>query len=195
MAFVLGVAANLGRQGFDSLVQRDAPDAERGRTFARFEVRLQLSWVIGALLPVLVRPSMAVGLYLLGGVLALGAVFYGTGARAAVRRHWGQWSSVLPSVDRVGEDEVMPLARQLLDTASWLADRGSRRQAVVVAASAVDAVRRTCQGDEPALTAALLELEGLVGRATDRSDLDDEVVDRALEIATDAVDRYCERDD
>ena len=193
VALVLGVAANLGRQGFDSLVQRDAPDAERGRTFARFEVRLQLSWVIGALLPVLVRPSTAVGLYFLGGVLALGALFYGTGARAAVRRHWGQWSSVLPSVDRIAEDEILPLARQLLDTATWLAERGSRRQAVMVSASAVDAVRRTCQAEEPALTDALLELEGLVDRAAAGDELDDAVVERSLELATETVERYCER--
>ena len=41
---------------FDSLVQRDAPDANRGRSFARFETRFQLVWVIGALLPLLLLP-------------------------------------------------------------------------------------------------------------------------------------------
>ncbi|MBK5223273.1 MAG: hypothetical protein JJE52_10450 [Acidimicrobiia bacterium] len=196
VALMLGLAANLGRQGFDSLVQRDAPDAERGRAFARFEVRLQLTWVIGALLPVLFRPNMAVGLYFLGGVLALGAVFYGTTARAAVRRRWGQWSSILPSVDRADEDEVRPLAQQLLGTANWLADRGSRRQAVAVAAGAVDAVCRTCTHDEPMLTEALLELEGLVATATTTGvELDDAVVERALEVAGECVDRFCDPED
>lgn len=181
VAFALGMAANLGRQGFDSLVQRDAPDAERGRTFARLEVRLQLTWVVGALLPVLVRPSNAVGLYLMGGVLVAGALTYGTGARAAVRRGWGEWS-VLPTDREVDEDRV-PLTRQLVTTAQWLADRGSRRQAVIVAASVLDAARRTGRQDDAALTDALLEMEGLVAAAAGAGDLDDVAVERAIELA------------
>ena len=42
-----GVAAAAGKLAFDSIVQRDAPDAIRGRTFARFETRFQLVWVVG----------------------------------------------------------------------------------------------------------------------------------------------------
>lgn len=193
VALALGIAANLGRQGFDSLVQRDAPDAERGRMFARFEVRLQLTWVVGALIPVLVRPSNAVGLYLLGGVLVAGALTYGTGARAAVKRQWGQWSTVLP-VDRVDDDEVQPLARQLVNTSRWLADRGSRRQAVAVAASALDAARRTCVHEAPVLTDALLEMEGLVEAATGDGELEDRVVERAIELASGCVAELCEVD-
>lgn len=61
-AVTLGVAAtllsaavagtsNVGKQAFDAIVQRDAPDANRGRSFARFETRFQLVWVAGALIP------------------------------------------------------------------------------------------------------------------------------------------------
>lgn len=182
-SLALGVAANLGRQGFDSLVQRDAPDAERGRAFARFEARLQLTWVAGALLPVLARPNNAVGLYFMAGVLLLGAVFYGTTARAAVKRHWGQWSSVLPSTDRVRDEAFIPLPEQLLQTANWLAERGSRRQAVMVCAAALDAVRRSERHERPELTDALLELEGLVEKAAGPpSGLRDDDVDRAIEV-------------
>lgn len=167
VAFALGVAATLGRQGFDSLVQRDAPDAERGRAFAKFEARLQLTWVGGALLPVLVRPSNAVGLFFLGGVLALGAVTYGTSARAAVKRHWGQWAGLLPSVDRRSDDDVVPLDEQLLGTARWLADRGSNRQAVALCAAALDAARRRspAESTRPELVDALLLAEGVLDRA------------------------------
>lgn len=189
VSFVLGLAANLGRQGFDSLVQRDAPDAERGRAFARFEVRLQLTWVIGALLPVVLSPSLPVGLYVLGGVLVLGAIFYGTTARAAVRRHWGVWSTVFPAVDREEIERELPLARQLLDTARWLDDRGSRRQAVVVASAALDAVgREVPEGERPRFLAdALLEVEALVARVTDgKGSPPDAVSTRAIELA-DAV--------
>lgn len=194
VAFVLGLAANLGRQGFDSLVQRDAPDAERGRAFARFEVRLQLTWVLGALLPVVLRPSMAVGLYFLGASLVLGAIFYGTTARAAVRRHWGAWTTPLPSVDRAEEERVRPLPLQLLDTARWLDERGSRRQSVIVAASAVDAVRRSSPDPIPGLADVVLELEGLVATAARTDEVDEEVAARALALAEDFIGQVVEID-
>ena len=47
---VVGVAATAGKLAFDSIVQRDAPDANRGRLFAKFETRFQLIWVVGAML-------------------------------------------------------------------------------------------------------------------------------------------------
>ena len=63
-----GVAAAAGKLAFDSIVQRDAPDAVRGRTFARFETRFQLVWVAGAFLPVVLKISTDVGI----DVIALG---------------------------------------------------------------------------------------------------------------------------
>jgi len=47
-ALVVGFGASAGRLAFDAIVQRDAPDANFGRSFARFETRFQLLWVIGA---------------------------------------------------------------------------------------------------------------------------------------------------
>ena len=69
--FAVGLAANIGRQAFDSVLQRDAPDAVRGRSFARFETRFQLAWVIGALVPVVLRLGTRTGLALLGVTLAV----------------------------------------------------------------------------------------------------------------------------
>jgi hypothetical protein len=187
-SLALGLAANLGRQGFDSLVQRDAPDAERGRAFARFEARLQLTWVAGALIPVTIALGSAVGLYLMSGVLFVGAVFYGTSARAAVKRHWGQWAGVLPATDRWRDDEVLPLPQQLLQTASWLAERGSNRQAVVVCGSVLDAMHRADPRDRPELTDALLVVEGLIERASSPElDLTDAHVEQALEVTRGVV--------
>ena len=40
LAFGVAVAAASGKQAFDAVVQRDAPDANRGRSFARFESAL-----------------------------------------------------------------------------------------------------------------------------------------------------------
>ena len=53
LSLVLGATSGTAKQAFDALVQRDAPDANRGRSFARFETRFLLAWVIGAFLPVL----------------------------------------------------------------------------------------------------------------------------------------------
>lgn len=68
VAGATGVAAAAGKLAFDSIVQRDAPDAVRGRTFARFETRFQLIWVAGAFAPVVVDISTGIGI----DIIALG---------------------------------------------------------------------------------------------------------------------------
>ncbi len=78
----IGVGAASGKLGFDSLLQRDAPDAIRGRAFARFETRFQASWVVGALLG-LIPLDRQVGLMGLAGVLVFVALSYIAGLRAA----------------------------------------------------------------------------------------------------------------
>jgi MFS family permease len=70
-AAVVGLAANVGRQAFDSILQRDAPDAARGRYFAWFETRFQLAWVVGALVPVVLQLDTRTGLTVLGVVFAV----------------------------------------------------------------------------------------------------------------------------
>lgn len=64
----VGLAAGVGKLAFDSILQRDAPDANRGRAFARFETRFQIMWVFGAALPVGVAMSAETGYLLLFGV-------------------------------------------------------------------------------------------------------------------------------
>ncbi|MDZ7679541.1 MAG: MFS transporter [Acidimicrobiales bacterium] len=70
-AFSVSIAAATGKVAFDSILQRDAPDANRGRSFARFETRFQLIWVVGAAIPVVVPIPGRVG-YLM---VAAGAAF------------------------------------------------------------------------------------------------------------------------
>ena len=81
-ALFVAVGAAAGRVGFDSILQRDAPDAVRGRSFARFETRFQITWVVGGLLG-LIPFTGEVGLVGLGGVLGFGAVSYLLGMRTA----------------------------------------------------------------------------------------------------------------
>jgi hypothetical protein len=96
MAVAIGAAG--GRLGFDSLLQRDGPDAMRGRAFARFETRFQFVWVIGGLLGI-IPFAKQLGLFLLGCVLAFAAVSYVGALRAARSRV--QRTKLLPeAVDR-----------------------------------------------------------------------------------------------
>jgi predicted MFS family arabinose efflux permease len=84
-ALVVALGAASGRVGFDSILQRDAPDAVRGRSFARFETRFQLIWVVGALLG-LVPLDASIGLLGLASVLGFAGVSYVFGIRAGQAR-------------------------------------------------------------------------------------------------------------
>jgi hypothetical protein len=85
-ATLVAAGAASGRVAFDSLLQRDAPDAVRGRSFARFETRFQITWVIGALIPVaipFIYRDLRVGLFALALSLAFSGLSYVAGMRAA----------------------------------------------------------------------------------------------------------------
>jgi hypothetical protein len=84
----VAIVSTCGKLAFDSLVQRDAPDANRGRSFARFEVRFQLVWVVGAMLPLLLLPiPQRVGFVVVAGTAAFALVSYLAGQRSAHRSH------------------------------------------------------------------------------------------------------------
>lgn len=86
LAGAVGIAAGAGKLAFDSIVQRDAPDAIRGRTFARFETRFQLAWVVGAALPVAVHLPIGLGLGLITLAAVVSFLSYLAGLRATNRR-------------------------------------------------------------------------------------------------------------
>src|SRR5437764_212301 len=81
-AATIACGAACGRLAFDSLVQRDAADAARGRAFARFETRFQLVWVCGGVLATIVPSNGRLGLFLVAVVL----LFVGLTYLGAVRR-------------------------------------------------------------------------------------------------------------
>jgi hypothetical protein len=89
LAGTLGVAAAAAKVAFDSIVQRDAPDAARGQTFARFETRFQLLWVLGAAVPVVITPlsrHIDLGMLVLAFVSAFAAFSYAVGRKAVAHR-------------------------------------------------------------------------------------------------------------
>lgn len=74
LAFVVNFSSSVGRLAFDSIVQRDAPDANQGRAFAQFETRFQLAWVLAGLPPVAITLPGEIG-FLVVGLLAAGSMF------------------------------------------------------------------------------------------------------------------------
>lgn len=125
-SFVLGLAAVLGRQVFDSLLQRAAPDALRGRAFARFETRFQMTWVAGGLLATALVLPVETGMVLL---VLLFVPVLGLYARAAAdaRRFEPQ----------PGPGRLAPAQARLHAAEAWQT-AGNERHAVVDAAAAGD---------------------------------------------------------
>ena len=79
----VGATSNIGKQAFDAIVQRDAPDANRGRSFARFETRFQLVWVLGALVPTLFTMSLELAFVVVAAVGSFALLSYLVGRRRA----------------------------------------------------------------------------------------------------------------
>lgn len=85
LATAVGAAAAAGKQAFDSILQRDAPEANRGRAFARFETRFQIFWVVGAAIAV-IPMALELGFVIVLGVAAFATFSYGVGLLANRQR-------------------------------------------------------------------------------------------------------------
>ena len=82
LAFVVNFGSAIGRLAFDAIVQRDAPDANQGRAFAKFETRFQLAWVLGCLPSVFFTLPGEIGFLVVGLIGAFAAATYLLGWRA-----------------------------------------------------------------------------------------------------------------
>lgn len=88
LALGVGLAGSICKPSFDALAQRYVPPPAQGRAFARFETRLQLVWVLGGLLPVLLTLPVTAGDVLIAVVAVATGVSY-IGSRKALRhRAW-----------------------------------------------------------------------------------------------------------
>jgi hypothetical protein len=85
LAAWLGAAAAVAQPSFDAITQRHVPPGAQGRTFARFAVRQQLLWVLGAVIPVAVAMSFGAGDSLVAVLGVLASVAYGVGRRLRPR--------------------------------------------------------------------------------------------------------------
>jgi hypothetical protein len=86
----VAIVSTSAKLAFDSIVQRDAPDANRGRSFARFETRFQGIWVIGAIIPVVIPLPARVGFLAIAGVATFALFSYMAGQQAAARSRAGR---------------------------------------------------------------------------------------------------------
>jgi hypothetical protein len=85
LAAWLGLCSAVVQPSFDAITQRNVAPGAQGRTFARFAVRQQLLWVVGAVIPVAVTLRFAVGDRLLSVLMVVAGVVYGLGRRFARR--------------------------------------------------------------------------------------------------------------
>ena len=67
---------SIGRLAFESIIQREAPDANRARAFVKFETRNQLVWVGCGLVSVVFTFPGAVGFAIVGVACAIGSIFF-----------------------------------------------------------------------------------------------------------------------
>jgi hypothetical protein len=86
VALAVGVAGAISKPSFDALVQRHVEVYNQGRAFARFETRLQLVWVVGAFVPVVLTLPITTGNLIMAIVAALGAVVYMSSLRGGDHR-------------------------------------------------------------------------------------------------------------
>jgi len=75
VAGVTGIGTTAARLSFDALVQKDAPEEVRARTFARYETIFQICWVAGAGFATAIHFSPDMGLRAVGVICVAGIVF------------------------------------------------------------------------------------------------------------------------
>ncbi|MFI9204860.1 MFS transporter [Streptomyces sp. NPDC053048] len=86
VAAVAGISQALGKQSLDALIQRDVPEEVRTSAFARSETLLQMCWVVGGAIGILLPLNGVLGMAVAAGFLALGAATAVRGLLAAARR-------------------------------------------------------------------------------------------------------------
>nr|WP_221462290.1 MFS transporter [Streptomyces olivoverticillatus] len=86
IAAVAGISQALGKQSLDSLIQRDVPEEVRTSAFARSETLLQMSWVVGGAIGILLPLNGVVGMAVASAFLTLGAATAVRGLLTAARR-------------------------------------------------------------------------------------------------------------
>ncbi|WP_259370792.1 hypothetical protein [Streptomyces sp. SCUT-3] len=86
VAAVAGLAQALAKLSLDALIQRDVPEEVRTSAFARSETALQLSWVVGGGLGIVLPLNGTLGLAVAAALVAVAAAATTRGLVRAARR-------------------------------------------------------------------------------------------------------------
>jgi predicted MFS family arabinose efflux permease len=125
IAALVGLSTTLGRNAFDSLLQRRAPEALLGRAGARYETRFQLAWVLGGALATPITLAPEVSMTILTGIYVPGLVVFVRALREA-RRFEGTAADAL-----AGARQRVLMARHAWETED-------HRAAIIDASAAAD---------------------------------------------------------
>jgi hypothetical protein len=87
LTLVVGIAPTTAKPALDSIVQRFVPPSLFGRTFGRLETRLQLCWVLAALVAVVIpfQPRVGDGVIAAASLLALLSLVSGASTKRRTR--------------------------------------------------------------------------------------------------------------
>ncbi|MBT5864184.1 MAG: MFS transporter [Ilumatobacter sp.] len=125
IAALVGLSTTLGRNAFDSLLQRRAPEALLGRAGARYETRFQLAWVFGGAVATPISLAPEVSMMILTAIYLPGLAVFIRALREA-----GQFEGA--SVDALaGARQRVLMARH-----AWEAEE--YRTAIIDASAAAD---------------------------------------------------------
>jgi hypothetical protein len=86
LAAVAGFAQALAKLALDALIQRDVPELVRTSAFARSETLLQMSWVLGGAVGIVLPLDGAVGLFVGAAIVATGWLTTVRGLVGSARR-------------------------------------------------------------------------------------------------------------
>ncbi|WP_405728049.1 MFS transporter [Streptomyces sp. NBC_01537] len=89
VAAVAGISQALSKLSLDATIQRDVPEQFRTSAFARSETALQMAWVIGGALGIVLPLNGTLGMSVAAAVVASGFLVALRGLRAAPRRGAG----------------------------------------------------------------------------------------------------------
>jgi MFS family permease len=82
LGLTAGLAQSLGKLSLDALIQREIPERRRSATFARSETLLQLSWVVGGFIGIVLPLVPQLGLGVAAAILVAWSTWVLTGVRA-----------------------------------------------------------------------------------------------------------------
>ncbi|MEO3978633.1 MFS transporter [Streptomyces sp. CAU 1734] len=85
LAATAGLCQALAKLSLDALIQRDVPEEVRTSAFARSETLLQMSWVAGGAIGIVLPLNGALGMSVAAGIVGTGAAVAGRGLLRASR--------------------------------------------------------------------------------------------------------------